>query len=422
MNDKDRALTDFLERLRDEISVIEKEYSMQISHNDLRLPVDAYHDAVDMWRNGHMVEVDDAAWGLDSIRKRANWLRVGAEAFWQDKDANYKKTLAAAVDFKRWCIRNAGRLDVSASVMQEDLVTFALWVKSGGTERIEREMKSRMAEKFSDGKWVTLGAEEFWSGLAYTAGFFNDMALQLRSSDGRIMLGDGTNKPTRFSADDWHMAGMDALKALWVQIQHPIALKSAFRKNGDKWQFNEALYVPEAEWQRMKVDSIRLADAYEHYALLYAAALAQSVDASYKLHRDNLDSVVSDSYSLLKLIERLESGGEKLPIHQLERLVRETENDELRRRLQAILDSQRVDKSGGGMKNALNGVMQGAENELAVLEKNHFQFLSNQLSVYEEGKNIIKQLAGQGLNLAGKFVAAAAAATARGRGGSGGRT
>lgn len=421
MQHKDQALADFITRLRDEIAEIEKEYTMQAGGGDLRLPIDAYHDAIDLWRGGRLLDVEEVSWSLDSIRKRAVWLRSGAHIFWQDKDDNYKTTLANAQKFKRWCIRNTNKLKTPLNALQEDLSTFAIWVKAGDENRLARELKSRMAEKFREGEWLAVNDDEFWSGLAYTAGFFKELASQLAAGGGKIMLDDKnfSQKLRKFNSDDWHAAGIEALKGLWLQIQHPIALKSAFSKDGDKWLFSEALYVPEAEWQRMTVDGLRLADAYDHYGLLYAAALAQPVDASYKVKKDELDGVFSNSYSLLKLIERLESGGEKLPIHQLQRLVKETDNDEMKRRLQAILDAQRIDTSSG-MKGAISNVMKGAEQELEILEKAHFKFLSNQLGIYEDGKKVVKQLASQGINLAGKFVAAAAAAaTARGRGGRG---
>lgn len=435
MASRDEVLVEFLDRMYRDILAIEEEYGMQASARDLRPPVEAYHDAIRIWQAGdERLPVEDASWAIHSIRQRANWMRSGPQAFWQDKDRHHKQTLEKAREFKRWCIRHVRQLQVPMDVVQEDLVTFAHWVKGSAEERLARELALREAQKYrgrgTQGYWEAVEADEFWQGFAYTAAFFKDMRKQLAGPNKKILIEDHsaeTGGVKRFAKQDWRTSGEEALRGLWVQIMHPLSLKAAFIEKQDKraqpkLMFDEARYVPEIEWQRMKVNCLRLADAYEHYAVLYAAALAPEVDKSYKEQKALLDTVVSDSYALLKLIERLEKGDEKLEIYQLERLVKEVDNPEMKARLAAVLAAQRVDRisSSGGLKGALNGVMQQAEQELDALEKAHFQFLSSQLSIYEDSKTVVKQLATQGLNLAGKFVATAAAiAAGRGKGGPG---
>lgn len=57
------------------------------------------------------------------------------------------------------------------------------------------------------------------------------------------------------------------------------------------------------------------------------------------------------------------------------------------------------------------------DKQIAALEGAHMDFSTAQLGLYEEGKDVVKQLAADGLNLAGQFVANASAKdNSRGRG------
>jgi hypothetical protein len=49
-------------------------------------------------------------------------------------------------------------------------------------------------------------------------------------------------------------------------------------------------------------------------------------------------------------------------------------------------------------------IEKGLKDEQKKLDQSHMHFATGQLAVYEEGKETIKRLQQQGLNLAGKFV------------------
>jgi hypothetical protein len=418
------ALLAFLDRLYDDIRAIETLYAMQAGKSDLRLPIDYYHDAIRAWQDESFPERLSVAWvahDLSALRQRSGWLLSGPTVFWQDKDADYRKTLAAARNFKHWCIRHLPHLEVPLTVIQQDLIDFAHLVKNPADERLAIELRTREAEKFRFGRWEPIPDHEFWGGFAYTVGFFQELQQQLAAPEKQISIEDQRTKPRlkKMGHADWRIQGEQALKGLWVQIQHPLALKAALKPDKKNWRYDEARHVPEAEWQQMQIDCLRLSEAYEAYAVMFAAALAPDVEKDYQAQKTLLDSVITDSYALLKLVERLEKNEEKLEAFQLERLIHETDNAEMKARLMEVLRKMRVDRVGssGTLKSALNTVMQGTQTEIDTLDQQHFQFLTSQLATYEESKKVIKELAAQGLNLAGRFVAAAAAvATGKGKG------
>jgi len=298
-------------------------------------------------------------------------------------------------------------------------------------DEVDRELYYRKAQRFvpnrqgQGGQWRRLESEEYQGGFRYVAGFFSELQRQLEHAPEQALIEDKSGKKPllqRITSKEMAKTGEEAMKNLWVQIKHPLSLKAAFaqKKPGAVPKFDEYRYVSERAWDEMRTNALRMSEAYEGYAVMYAAALADVVDTHYKELLGTLDSVVADGYQLLKVVEDMERGGGTLEIHQLERMVKEVENGELRQRLQKLLDSLRINRteSSGGAGDLVNEVMEQADREIDELEQAHFSFLSSQLAVYEQSKDVVKSLAGQGLNVAGKFVEAAAAlAASRGRGG-----
>lgn len=444
---KDDILAKFLDGLQREIHEMEAEYGMQAGKGDLRTPIDAHHDAVRVWmaeegshQSGDRLSVEWLAHDVTALRQRVHWLRSGAHVFWEGRDPYYKTTLENARQCKRDIIlAGGGAVDVPSDVLKADLLHFGRRIKremEQGGNPLKHTLTERDAEKFvlgrsgKGGNWRRIKGDEFWSAFEYTAGFFSELARELPNVDEKLMLGhDG--KTQKVSKTAMIKQGEEALKNLWVQIKHPLILKDSMQRKkslisqGTRYVFDSRQFISEKSWQEMEVMATRLSDAYERYTVMFAAAMAATVDVHYKDLLGDLDQIVSDAADIMLLIDEMLAGNGQIELHTLERMIHEIEDEELKRTLLAILDSMKAnmsDYNGSGMKDTLQNAMDTAEAKIETLEQAHFNFLMAQFSVYEQSTDLIKKLGQQGINVAGKFVDAAnAVSAARGKGGGGGQ-
>jgi hypothetical protein len=120
-----------------------------------------------------------------------------------------------------------------------------------------------------------------------------------------------------------------------------------------------------------RVEKERIGELYQRYGVLFAALLKPFADRDYRDRVDALNQEVGDIKALLE--ERKDKG---------EEAVRK-------------LKERRKQK----------------DREIAAVEKAHLDYAVAQLAIYEEAKDMVKKLAGQGMNLVGRFVEAQVAAT-----------
>jgi hypothetical protein len=93
------------------------------------------------------------------------------------------------------------------------------------------------------------------------------------------------------------------------------------------------------------------------------------------------------------------------------------ERDDLRERLQAMLSRKGLSAKEKQEARALLGsIERGLAKEKKDLDAAHMNYRTGQLAIYEDTKDLVKQLAAQGLNLAGKFVDSAMQAAGKGQG------
>lgn len=95
----------------------------------------------------------------------------------------------------------------------------------------------------------------------------------------------------------------------------------------------------------------KLSELYQHYGVLFAALLKPQADRDFKERTDRLNEMVEQAYA-----------------------------------------------------QGQQAAAQSADREIKAVDKAHLEYSSAQLGLYEEGKDIVKQLAAKGLNLAGRFV------------------
>ncbi|MCC7260150.1 MAG: hypothetical protein IT567_03880 [Alphaproteobacteria bacterium] len=426
---KDDVLLQFLDRLYREILAMENARNIYMTAGDLRPPIEYYHDAVRAWagnREPERLTVERLAGDLRNLRARSDWLASGPQAFWPHDRAQ-------ATALKQRLVLDSAKLVLPMEAIKEDLSHFARRVmRDTSGERLQQELDLREAQKFvkkliGKGRWEPLTAQEFWESFAYVVEHYltgEDLLLpdEVRKLESHFRGGGKDTTPPKAMRPDYYRQAEEGLKALWVQMMPPVSLMQAFSPaatEGAPPEFDPVHYLSEEEWQKATGEAARLAEAYARYTLLFAAALVETVNTNYMELLEGLDQLVEAAAELKHAVAD-RSAGQDLSMAQLEQLLAEIQNRELHENIEVFLHKQMQERNRRNteqMHEHLNSVMRNADERIKNLESSHFSFLSTQLAVYEESKDLVKKLAGQGLNIAGRFVGQATAqGTQRGKG------
>jgi hypothetical protein len=146
-----------------------------------------------------------------------------------------------------------------------------------------------------------------------------------------------------------------------------------------------------------------LAALYCGYTVFFAALFAQVADRNYQSRSDVIDESVTDIGVIEEVLDNLIAG--KISVAQAMEELMHVERDDLRERLQAMLARKGLSAREKQEARAMLGTIEkGLNKEKKDLDQAHMNYRTGQLAVYEDSKDIVKQLAAQGLNLAGKFV------------------
>lgn len=158
-----------------------------------------------------------------------------------------------------------------------------------------------------------------------------------------------------------------------------------------------------------------LAQLYKDYAVMFAAVFAETADINFKARCDEIDSTVQDIGTIEQVLQQLANG--KLSKQQAMSQLDQVEMDSLRERIIQAVSSQTIRHAE---QEVLAGQLAQFEKQLdaekKTIETAHLHYVTGQLAVYEGSKDIVKRLASQGLNLAGKFVENAMARSQGGQG------
>ena len=156
---------------------------------------------------------------------------------------------------------------------------------------------------------------------------------------------------------------------------------------------------------KMPPASVRgeITSLYRDYTVFFAALFAQAADINFKTRSDAMDATMSDLGQIEQVMKALVSG--KMNNAQAVNELMHVERDDLRERLQAQLAKKTLSAAEKQQIQTMMGqIEKGLRAEQKNLNQSHLHFATGQLAVYEEGKETIKRLQQQGLNLAGKFV------------------
>ncbi len=158
-----------------------------------------------------------------------------------------------------------------------------------------------------------------------------------------------------------------------------------------------------------------IAALYCGYTVFFAALFAEVADRNYFTRSDVIDESVGDIGTIEQVLDQLIAG--KMSVAQALHELADVERDDLRERLQAMLSRKGLSAREKQEARAMLGTIEkGLAKEKKDLDAAHMNYRTGQLAIYEDTKDLVKQLAGQGLNLAGKFVDNAMKAADQGKG------
>lgn len=160
--------------------------------------------------------------------------------------------------------------------------------------------------------------------------------------------------------------------------------------------------LPNTSREASRDDKARLKQAYLQFGVAFVALFKPFADRD---HRDKKEEMEEQ----LGALTELESGMEKLALGEMSKaevkqMLTAVDDPKIKAELQMLLTGDRHHDSqamSAAMNAAKRSVM-GQNNSLNSVEKAHMEFLTAQLGLYEQGKSMVKELAGQGLNVAGQ--------------------
>lgn len=153
----------------------------------------------------------------------------------------------------------------------------------------------------------------------------------------------------------------------------------------------------------------RISELYQHYAIMFSALLKPTADRDFKERTSILNNEASDVSQIIGEFEG------KADVKNITKLAQKVEQKELRI-IVATFIQQKKHKNSEDVKKLLGHLKKYVKQQdakIKAIDKAHMEFATSQLAVFEESKDILKNLAEKGTNLVGKFVEASVADTKR---------
>lgn len=148
----------------------------------------------------------------------------------------------------------------------------------------------------------------------------------------------------------------------------------------------------------------RICELYQHYAVMFAALLKPLADRDYIDRTEELNQDVKDLHSLIAQLEQLLAG--KNNVQGVVTAINHLEDEGLRHELMLFMQQEKYKKKDLLVKLiAFLKTHRGQKDQMiAGVDGAHMQYVMSQLAIFEESRDMLKKLAGQGMNLVGKFV------------------
>jgi len=156
----------------------------------------------------------------------------------------------------------------------------------------------------------------------------------------------------------------------------------------------------------------RLCELYEQYGVLFASLLkATAENDAY----DRTDALNHDVEEINQIIHAISSNAST---QEITALIQHLTDEALRQNLLLILP-QIKGKSAGALTALiakLRADIQKNDKKIKGIDSAHHDYATTQLAIYESAKDMLKKMAGQGMNLVGQFVESTMRTGQKGRG------
>lgn len=160
--------------------------------------------------------------------------------------------------------------------------------------------------------------------------------------------------------------------------------------------------VPEGMQQGRKMDGdarMRLMDLYKNYTVLFAAMMAEMADRNFMTRTSENNAQVEDIAQLE--VEVKASIHKHGPDTDIAHLLNHISDPDLRMKLAQKLRGN--PKAQQALKET-KALIAKLDEENKRIDNAHMSFLSSQLVVYENAKDIVKKMAQSGMNVVGDFM------------------
>lgn len=145
-----------------------------------------------------------------------------------------------------------------------------------------------------------------------------------------------------------------------------------------------------------------LKKGYLHFGVLFVALFKPFADRDHRDKKEEMEEQLSALAHIENAVEKLALG--EISIDHVRDLVKRIDDQSLKAKLDALLADTRY-QDPQTMKAALTTIryaLDAEDKDYKEMEDAHLEFLTAQLGLYEQGKDMVKKLAGQGLNVAGQ--------------------
>lgn len=156
----------------------------------------------------------------------------------------------------------------------------------------------------------------------------------------------------------------------------------------------------------------QLKTLYEQYGVLFASLLKNTAENDYLERTDELNHEVEEINQLITAIEK--NAGTQEIINRIQHL-----SDESLKRDLLLIVPQIKGKGRGAMEALiakLRAKTQKNDARIQGVDSAYHSYTTSQLAIYESAKDMLKKMAGQGMNLVGQFVEQSLRGTSAGRG------
>lgn len=156
----------------------------------------------------------------------------------------------------------------------------------------------------------------------------------------------------------------------------------------------------------------RLKELYDQYGVLFSSLFREAAEEDYLDRTEELNHEVEQVNQLIAAITRGAS------TQEITTLINHLADEQLRRDLLLLIPQMKGKSAGAldGLIARLKANIQKNDKRIKGVDGAYHGYVTSQLALYENGKDMLKKMAGQGMNLVGQFVETAIKGSERGRG------